>query len=83
VRNAHQAKPITEKESFKWLAGLPQGVSPAQAMVTVCDREADIDELFQEAHNRAVDYVVRAMRNRRLEDAPYCATVHHLAQRAL
>jgi hypothetical protein len=27
VRNAHQAQPITEKESFKWLAGLSQGSS--------------------------------------------------------
>ena len=70
VRNAHQAKPITEKESFKWLAGLPPRVSPTQTMVTVCDREADIYELFQDAHNRTVDFVVRAVRNRRLEDAP-------------
>ncbi len=70
VRNAHQTKPITEKESFKWLAGLPQEGFPGQAMVTVCDREADIYELFQEAHNRAVDFIVRAVRNRRLEDAP-------------
>jgi hypothetical protein len=69
VRNAHQAKPITEKESFKWLAGLPQANFSAQPVVTICDREADIYELFQEAHNRAVDFVVRAVRNRRLEDA--------------
>lgn len=70
VRNAHQAKAITEKESFKWLVGLPHGVFPFPTLVTVCDREADVYELFQEAHNRGVDFIVRAAQNRRLEDAP-------------
>lgn len=70
VRNAHQAKPITAKESFKWLAGLPTLPPLSQRVVTVCDREADIYELFQFAHQRGIDFVVRAVRNRRLEDAP-------------
>lgn len=70
VRNAHQTKPITEKESFKWLASLHHLPTLAKRIVTVGDREADVYELFQESHNREVDFVVRAARNRRLEDAP-------------
>jgi hypothetical protein len=70
VRNAHQSKPITDKESFKWLASLPHLSRLAKRIVIVADREADIYELFQDSRNRDIDFVVRAVRNRRLEDAP-------------
>lgn len=70
VPNAHQTKPITEKESFKWLASLHDLPTVTKRMVTVGDREADIYELFQDSRNRDIDFVVRAVRNRRLEDAP-------------
>lgn len=68
---AHKTKPITEKESFKWLAGLQQlpEVTPKQVVV-ICDREGDIYELFQESHNRQLDFIVRSVHDRRLEDAP-------------
>lgn len=69
-KEAHKAKPITEKESFKWLHSLQQLPDLAQRVITVCDREADIYELFQESVNRQLEFVVRAVRNRRLEDAP-------------
>lgn len=70
VPNAHQSKPITDKESFKWLKSLHQLPALTKRVVTVCDREADIYELFQDSHSRDIDFVVRAVRNRRLEDAP-------------
>jgi hypothetical protein len=70
VRNAHQSKPLTDKESFKWLASLHHLPTRAKRIVTVGDREADIYELFQDSRNRAIDFVVRAVRNRRVEDAP-------------
>jgi hypothetical protein len=66
---AHKAIPITEKESFKWLRGLRSLPEVSQQVITVCDREADIYELFQEAHDQQAAFIVRASRNRRLEDA--------------
>lgn len=60
-KEAHKSRPITEKESFKWLEVLHQLPEHlAQQIVTVCDREADIYELFQDAYNREVDFIVRA-----------------------
>ena len=70
VPNAHQSLPITEKESFKWLASLQHLPTLAKQVVTVGDREADIYELFQDSRNHDIDFVVRAARNRRLEEAP-------------
>jgi hypothetical protein len=67
--NGHRAFPITEKESMKWLKGLRESVEaqPTWQTVTVCDREADIYELFQEAHNLGAGFIVRAVRDRKLE----------------
>ncbi|MCD4831502.1 MAG: IS4 family transposase [Anaerohalosphaeraceae bacterium] len=77
TKDAHKAKPISEKESFKWLAGLRQIPDIDQRVITVCDREADVYELFQDAHNQQQDFIVRAAQNRRLEDAPLLR--HHLS----
>lgn len=77
-KEAHKAKPITDKESYKWLHSLPQRSDLSKQVVTVCDREADIYELFQESRQRQHDFVVRAVRNRRLEDAPLLR--EHLGQ---
>lgn len=68
-REAHKAKPITEKESFKWLAGMRSALHVSPEVITVCDREADVYELFQDAINRQMDVIVRVVRNRRLEEA--------------
>jgi len=68
-RNAHQGLPITEKESFKWLKGLQNSLPTDHAweLITVCDREGDIYELFQVAQQQEANFIVRAVRNRRLE----------------
>jgi Domain of unknown function (DUF4338)/Transposase Tn5 dimerisation domain/Transposase DNA-binding len=58
------AKPIEDKESNKWLTALtPIGAAAAQCpntrIVTLADREADIFEYMQAAHERKLPVVVR------------------------
>jgi Transposase Tn5 dimerisation domain/Transposase DNA-binding len=62
------SKPINEKESYKWLKGLPQVDDVKRQVVTICDREADIYEVFQMAHQQQVDFIIRVKHNRSLED---------------
>jgi hypothetical protein len=65
--DAHKQLPIDQKESYKWLVGLKQSVqsAPEQQVITVCDREGDIYELFATAQAHAAHFIVRAVRNRR------------------
>jgi len=66
------AKPIEEKESIRWLEALRethQLVPPPTRVVTVCDREADMYEFFQEAAALETQMVVRVALNRRLQEA--------------
>ena len=63
--------PIEEKESYRWLAAFqktieltPEGVQ----VVTVCDREADIYEMFVMAQEQRADLLVRANTDRRLDE---------------
>lgn len=67
---AHKALPIDLKESYKWLLGLDHSVqsAPDQQIITVCDREADIYELFATAQAQAAHFIVRVTRNRRTAD---------------
>jgi hypothetical protein len=65
-------RPIEEKESYKWLTALretvqrtPDGVT----VVSVCDREADMYELFVEAERLKTGLLVRATQDRALLDA--------------
>lgn len=63
---------IEEKESYKWLKALQKTVDLTPAgvqVVTVCDREADIYELFVEAQKAKTGLLVRAAQNRALMDA--------------
>ena len=75
ARSAEEKKPtidlpIEEKESFKWLKALRQSrdrfVESGEdlQMVTVCDREADIYELFVEADRSKMPFLVRASADR-------------------
>jgi len=63
--------PIEEKESYRWLATLEQTLAltpePVQ-VVTVCDREADIYELFALAAKRQASLLVRASADRCLAE---------------
>jgi hypothetical protein len=65
-------RPIEEKESYKWLKALqetvvlsPEGVQ----VVSVCDREGDVYELFVEAERLKADLLVRASQDRALAKA--------------
>ena len=60
----------SEKESRRWLEGLEQArtlqaACPGTRVVTVCDREADIWEMFQQASQTGTDLLVRASRSRK------------------
>jgi len=69
VDDDHQKLPITEKESFKWLQGLNGALPVSQSVITVCDREGDVFELFQYAHDVEQHFIVRATQDRVLKDA--------------
>src|SRR4249920_509692 len=64
------AKPIEEKESIRWLEALretQQLIPSPTRVITVCDREADMYEFFQEASALNAPMVVRVALNRRLQ----------------
>lgn len=66
-----QKLPIEEKESYRWLQAFEQTLAliPSDVqVVTVCDREADIYEMFVLAQEKAADLLVRAASNRRLAE---------------
>lgn len=67
---SHKQLPITAKESHKWLAGLPQPTQSESGpqVITVCDREGDIYELFALAQQQADGFIVRVVRNRRIAE---------------
>jgi hypothetical protein len=64
--------PIEEKESYKWMQALEQTVEltpPGVEVVTVCDREADIYEMFTTAKDKDAKLLVRASTDRLLVDS--------------
>jgi hypothetical protein len=71
------AVPIEEKETFHWMEGLRDTMDlaaqmPQTRLISVCDREADFFELFEEqGRDRCVDLLVRANHNRGLMDEPF------------
>ena len=61
--------PIEEKESYRWLQAFEQTLDLALKgveVITVCDREADIYEMFAFAHKQQAPLLVRASSNRAL-----------------
>jgi hypothetical protein len=55
--------PIEDKESYRWLQAFEQTLALAPAgveVITVCDREADIYELFAFAQTKHAPLLVRA-----------------------
>jgi hypothetical protein len=64
-RHQRHTTPFVEKESYKWVEGLPQHPpSPSQQWVTVCDREAHIYEFLDVVLERGGDFIVRASQGR-------------------
>lgn len=65
-------QPIEAKESNKWLTALAETVRltpPAVRVVSVCDREADVYELFVKAAELETGLLVRATQDRTVVDA--------------
>ncbi|HBY99053.1 MAG TPA: IS4 family transposase [Chloroflexi bacterium] len=63
--------PIEDKASYRWRQAFEQTLAlapPGVEVITVCDREADIDELVAVAQPRQAPVVVRASSNRALLD---------------
>ena len=63
--------PIEEKESYKWLEGMENAKAPfpkETMAVHICDREADIYELFSKAKNDDEYYLCRRRHNRTIQD---------------
>ena len=72
-RGRRRARPVTEKESQRWIDGL-QAVTgadwpPDTAVIVVADRESDIFELFATPRPAGRDLLVRAAHPRRVTGA--------------
>ena len=68
-KHQRKARPITEKESIKWIEGIEHlGALKARCaetrLVCVGDRESDLYELFATERPDGVDWLIRAARNR-------------------
>lgn len=69
--NAAQKLPIEEKESYRWIEAFEKTVAltpDTVKVVTVCDREADMYEMFILAKEQHAPLLVRASTNRRLAE---------------
>lgn len=72
LRDSRRERPISEKESQKWLDSLEalaqlKAQLPGTRLVSVADREADVYEFFAAARAHGLDVLVRAARDRNLE----------------
>jgi hypothetical protein len=62
LRHQRHDRAFAEKESYKWVRGLPEaGFLPETVKpIVVCDAEAHIYEFLDGLHAQALDYIVRA-----------------------
>jgi hypothetical protein len=61
------ARPIEEKESFRWIETLRDAVEilPDDVhLITICDREGDFYELYAEAKRLETDFIIRVTHDR-------------------
>jgi hypothetical protein len=65
-RHQRHARAFEEKESYKWVLGLPglKAVTPVTHVVTVGDREAHIYEFLDTVLNAEAEFLVRASQGR-------------------
>lgn len=61
-RAQRHERAFTEKESYKWVVGLPEltDLPPGVQPLVVCDAEAHIYEFLAVLHQHQLDYVIRA-----------------------
>jgi hypothetical protein len=65
-------RPITEKESLRWLTALEatlEAIPATVGVITVADAESDIFELFAHPRRPGAELLLRATHDRRLSDA--------------
>ena len=61
------ARPIEEKESFRWIETIRDSTAiiPEETnFITICDREGDFYELYAEAINLGTDFIIRVTHDR-------------------
>ena len=61
------ARPIEEKESFRWIENIREStaiVPDGVHCITICDREGDFYELYAEASELETDFVIRVTHDR-------------------
>jgi len=66
-----KARPIEEKESYRWLETMEKssvGISDCVKLIHVCDREGDIYELYAKALQTGQNFLIRIMHNRNTVD---------------
>lgn len=63
---SHKRRPITEKQSYKWIESLKRTKSlcSEKKIITICDRESDIFEFFVEAEEIGANVLIRAAKDR-------------------
>lgn len=69
--NAARQLPIEAKESYRWIEAFRQTIAlipQTVKVVTICDREADLYEMFALAQEQAALLLVRANADRRLAE---------------
>jgi hypothetical protein len=69
IRNAGKnfsRVPVEEKESFKWIEGVNSVIAnfPPEDLVHICDRDADMYELFFNCISFGTNFVIRAVHGR-------------------
>ena len=65
------ARPIEEKESYRWLEMLrdsTKDIPDSVSVITVCDREGDFYELYAEALELGKDFVIRVTHDRKTDE---------------
>jgi hypothetical protein len=65
-----KVRPIEEKESYRWVETLRKSVElvpPEVEPITICDREGDIYELYEEAQELKSGFVIRTAQDRKTE----------------
>jgi len=64
------ARPIEEKESYRWLEMLEESTSNVPEnvhLITICDREGDFYELYAHAQKLGEDFIIRVTHDRTTE----------------
>lgn len=71
-KHRRKQRPFEQKESYRWKEGIQkvnEGLGEGVEKIHVCDREADVYELFFFAYQPGSHLLIRSAQNRRLADS--------------